>query len=367
LPKRLIDGERLWTSEKLGKVNPESFRSEYANLLPLALANGVFECSTKRVWRDVYSFNRPSIKAKRVEAILNEYERVRLLFRWLDDANKVWGFWVGIKKEGFLPSKSQLDRKDYKIGPEPPQDILNDFLTYQIDSGLSPKQAPCDHKDCIAVAFAPAIAIAEEFVSLKQNITDKAREILHVRIFPGDQGWSEISSIARIYGQDAVLEKFTEWAETTDSGSYPLTSFLRVADGMLQGEIVRKVDESAQTLINDLVFITNGEVTFDKKQVLAIAKMLSSWNETDIKAAFREFYAQVEGDEFLIKHAARQFVEKADQLLTLQKRRQGEVRKMDDLKERVMSAERMKAEAERAEAQRLQEEEASLIEDTLGS
>ena len=43
MPKRVVDGEAVWTSRKLKMIEPEWVRGEYTNLLPLALANGVFE------------------------------------------------------------------------------------------------------------------------------------------------------------------------------------------------------------------------------------------------------------------------------------------------------------------------------------
>ena len=134
MPKRLIDGERLWTSEKLHTVEPEIYRWDYANLIPLALANGSFECDPLRVMREVYFYLRPSVTLEGVQAVLLEFERVRLLFRWKDDTGKVWGYWVGIEKEGLLPSESKL--KNYKKGPAPPADLLDKFLRGEISSGL---------------------------------------------------------------------------------------------------------------------------------------------------------------------------------------------------------------------------------------
>jgi hypothetical protein len=49
MPKRVIDGEGLWHSDKLALVEPPSFRAEYACLLPLALANGVFEANASHL------------------------------------------------------------------------------------------------------------------------------------------------------------------------------------------------------------------------------------------------------------------------------------------------------------------------------
>jgi len=129
MPKRVLDGEGLWQSDKLARVQPEWIRAEYANLLPLALANGVFEANPRRVWSLVYTYNRPEIMVADVEGVLKEFERVGLLFLWTETTTgKVWGFWVGIEKSGRLPPPSRLRKKHEAIGPEPPADELRQFI-----------------------------------------------------------------------------------------------------------------------------------------------------------------------------------------------------------------------------------------------
>ena len=107
MPKRIVDGEGVWRSDKLARVEPAWMRAEYPNLIPLALANGVFEAGTRRTWSQVYSYNRTEITLADVEKILAEFERVKLLFRWTDEAGKVWGYWIGIEKPGRLPGQSR--------------------------------------------------------------------------------------------------------------------------------------------------------------------------------------------------------------------------------------------------------------------
>ena len=137
MPNRLVHGERVWRSEKLLEVEPESFRAEFANLLPLALANGVFECNARKIFSDVYSFNRSSFAVQDVDAVLAEFERVKLLFRWKDTATgKTHGFWTGIRNGGLLPSPEECCAKRYKVGPEPPPELLERFLAGQMRSGL---------------------------------------------------------------------------------------------------------------------------------------------------------------------------------------------------------------------------------------
>jgi len=127
MPKRVIDGEGLWRSDKLLRVEPPRFRAEYACLLPLALANGVFEANARRIWATVYSYNRQDVSIDQVEAILAEFERVKLIFRWTDAA-KTWGFFVGIEKPGRLPPPSRLKHGHEVLGPEPPKELLHAFV-----------------------------------------------------------------------------------------------------------------------------------------------------------------------------------------------------------------------------------------------
>jgi hypothetical protein len=129
MPKRIVDGEGVWRSEKIARITPDWMRAEYANLLPLALANGVFELDSRRIWSVVYSYNRPDINVADVEQILHELERVGLLFRFFDGTTaKTWGFWTGIDKQGRLPSQSRLQRKHETTGPTPPPDALQDYV-----------------------------------------------------------------------------------------------------------------------------------------------------------------------------------------------------------------------------------------------
>ena len=123
MPKRIVDGHGVWRSEKIARVMPVEFRAEYTNLLPLALANGTFECSPMLVWSDVYSFNRPDVTLDRVVQILAEFERVDLLRRWRDEQGKEWGYWVGIDKSGRLPSRERWGKHE-KIGATPPESVL---------------------------------------------------------------------------------------------------------------------------------------------------------------------------------------------------------------------------------------------------
>ena len=94
----------------------------------------MFEANARRIWATVYSYNRPDVDAGKVEKILAEFERVKLLFMWTD-AGKTWGYFVGIEKPGRLPAPSRLKHSHEVLGPEPPRELLNTCLGSDVASG----------------------------------------------------------------------------------------------------------------------------------------------------------------------------------------------------------------------------------------
>lgn len=117
MPKRILDGEALWLSNKI-KHLPEQFRMHYANWIPLAEANGVFEADPERIRARVYSFLLPDFSIKQVKQVLDNFVRVGLVNLWEEDGKK-WGYFNGIEKSGRLPELRHLSR--YKnLPPAPP-------------------------------------------------------------------------------------------------------------------------------------------------------------------------------------------------------------------------------------------------------
>lgn len=108
MPKRMIDGEALWTSGKLKKVRVE-FRTHYANWIPLAEANGVFEVDFDIIRARVYPIILPTFSSENVQDVFDEFVRVGLLYTW-SDTQKQYAYFVGIDKAGRLPSEKHLKR-----------------------------------------------------------------------------------------------------------------------------------------------------------------------------------------------------------------------------------------------------------------
>jgi len=191
MPKRVIDGEGLWRSDKLSRVEPVWVRGEYANLIPLALANGVFECDAKRIWSQVYSYNRPYFGIEEVKTVLAALERARLLFRWRDVSGKEWGYWTNSDKPGRLPPVSQRAR--FLCGPEPPREELRRFLK----SG--------DNHESGAILDSVQIGIGCGMGSGKEGCreAEEAKEVEEVKEVKeaeeGSEEWSEAVGNVRYY------------------------------------------------------------------------------------------------------------------------------------------------------------------------
>lgn len=114
--RRIIDSD-LWGSKKLRKV-PREYQAEYANLLPLADANGVFLYDVDDIHHQVYTFNRPHITLAMVEEMLCHFELAKMLARFSDDPEEhIFGYFVGIGKHGRLPDPKKVRSKFPNFDP----------------------------------------------------------------------------------------------------------------------------------------------------------------------------------------------------------------------------------------------------------
>ncbi len=150
MPKRVIDGEALWQSSKLRKV-PAHYRVHLAWLLPLALANGSFECSPELIWSQCYSFMCPDFTRDDVSKMLDALEEAKVLFRWPVNG-KIWGVFTGYDKPGRLPQGTAY--VNAKKGEAIPKAKLDAFLGVKVarrrNKAMKPfpkNQAPKPYRD----------------------------------------------------------------------------------------------------------------------------------------------------------------------------------------------------------------------------
>lgn len=193
----MVDGDALWRSDKLAQVQPPEFRAEYANLIPLALADGTFECNPRRVWADVYSYNRPDVDVRLVEKILSEFTRVGLLKCKTDENGKIWGFWNGI--EARLPSESTRER--YKSGK-------SNIFSHE-DTVMSTSRQTRDN----IVPRLDRISMNKIGTGEYKNISIAYRRRMGKAAGKDKNLKSQYFTLCQEHGESAVLDAFEEWAE----------------------------------------------------------------------------------------------------------------------------------------------------------
>lgn len=368
MPKRIIDGDRLWTSEKLRAVEPEEYRPEYANLIPLALANGSFECEPIRVQRDVYFYLRPSLSLADVNSILKELERVRLLFRWKDEVGKTWGYWVGIEADGLLPSDSKM--KHYKKGPVPPSDLLDRFIKGEIPSGLCEDNVrtsgiPCaDYVPQGLVSVLDRIGIGsgeqeEEILEDGQEENMKLKKEIQV-VCAGygvkaggyDETWEQMSALEQAHSRGAVVRGFTEFMNENQGDDFPkgaVSAYLRVAVGRLASGVapasVAAKDPQVKALEAELIYLSDDRVTFQAGHKVVLEELLREHSPEEVISAFKTFIENKDlNDPKVLNFAAKNFVDAANGLVLSAHRRQNE--KDRDVSQRELAKSRLQAEAE---------------------
>lgn len=125
MPRRVIDGEGMWSSSKLERCK-EFAIVEYAWLYPLADANGSFELTNLKTIHGKVAVIRPSLTIDHLRAIFTEFHQNGLLFIW-GIGGKQYGHWTGSDVVGRLPSVSTRQRFA-PTAPPVPKNELHEYV-----------------------------------------------------------------------------------------------------------------------------------------------------------------------------------------------------------------------------------------------
>jgi hypothetical protein len=126
MPKRVIDFDAMWGSDKLASC-AEWAQAEYAWLYGLADASGCFELTNLRViWGRVAAIRR-NLSLERLEQIFLEFQDKGLLFAW-EENGKRYGHWTGSDVPGRLPAPSWRVRLE-RLAPPVPKQRLAEFMS----------------------------------------------------------------------------------------------------------------------------------------------------------------------------------------------------------------------------------------------
>jgi hypothetical protein len=126
MPKRVIDFDAMWGSDKLAACAAWA-QAEYAWLYGLADASGSFEVTNLRViWGRVAAIRR-NLTLERLEQIFDEFQEKGLLFVW-EENGKRYGHWTGSDVPGRLPPPSWRMRLE-RLAPPVPKQQLAEFMS----------------------------------------------------------------------------------------------------------------------------------------------------------------------------------------------------------------------------------------------
>src|SRR5437660_228621 len=125
MPKRVIDFDALWASDKLAACAAWA-QAEYAWLYGLADGNGSFELTNLRViWGRVAAV-RKNLSLERLEQIFEEFRANGLLFVW-EENGKTYGHWTNSDLPGRLPPPSWRQRLE-RLAPPVPLEARAEYM-----------------------------------------------------------------------------------------------------------------------------------------------------------------------------------------------------------------------------------------------
>jgi hypothetical protein len=125
MPKRVIDFDALWASDKISAC-AEWAQAEYAWLYGLADCAGCFELTNLRViWGRVAAVRR-NFSMERLEQVLAEFQDKGLLFVW-NESGKRYGHWTGSDVPGRLPPPSWRNRLE-RLAPAVPREMFSKYV-----------------------------------------------------------------------------------------------------------------------------------------------------------------------------------------------------------------------------------------------
>jgi hypothetical protein len=125
MPKRVIDFDAMWGSDKLASCAAWA-QAEYAWLYGLADASGCFELTNLRViWGRVAAI-RGNLTTDRLEQVFAEFQDKGLLFVWQHEGKR-YAHWTGSDVPGRLPPPSWRMRLE-KFAPPVPKQQLAEYM-----------------------------------------------------------------------------------------------------------------------------------------------------------------------------------------------------------------------------------------------
>jgi len=230
MPKRVIDFEAMWASDKLARCAAWA-QAEYAWLYGLADASGSFELTNLRViWGRVAAI-RENLSLERLEQVFAEFCDKGLLFVWEENGKK-YGHWTNCEKPGRLPRASRRSTRYEKVfAPPVPDEAYRGYLA-QFDGGSArlttgdstgvtadgATQAASRGDPCASLAMATAMATAtnNQRRAIEEGVAPQSAEAYRVQETRPAEACGFAYQGARLAitaRQDALLSAAFPWVE----------------------------------------------------------------------------------------------------------------------------------------------------------
>jgi hypothetical protein len=247
MPKRVIDFDAVWASDKLSNCAPWA-RAEYTWIYGLADSNGSFELTNLRViFGRAYAI-RDDVSIPHLSLALEEFQGKGLLFVWEENGKK-YGHWTGSDVPGRLPPPSWRARLE-RLAPPVPQAALATYLSSFSSSRLKAVPGKAQGQDLDldlvldldqevdAAAAAPSGASEDQKSKLPVSSPGGAFVFDHPRVRISPQldsklalEFPELPELARRAEYERMAAKLEEAAESARSPGNYARAWLRGLGG----------------------------------------------------------------------------------------------------------------------------------------
>jgi len=350
---RLVDGDALWRSRRVKNL-PVDLRLHYANWIPMAEANGVFEAEADVIQNKIYSFLRPDIIEDDVAEILQEFVRVGLVVTW-EERGKTWGFFVGMDKRGRLPGPAHIKRFSFGI-PSYPGAVIESSgevpVEFPSDSRPTPVEFPCGvgvgvGLDGCRIGVGEKAAdtpMLEKPQNLNETLPASCRTILGLEPEPDALWKPKLKALLRAFPDSGrVARAFQQWAEAEKGTArrFPIGDFLQAATGILTGIIQVERNPELDPLNARMKEI--GGRAFGGKDLSGLQELLLVNSVEDIATAYKSYVENM--DDFHLQNAPREFAAGAGraELIAVRNRREKEKQRQANLEASLAEDRRKRA------------------------
>ena len=151
--------------------------------------------------------------------------------------------------------------------------------------------------------------------------------------------WSDLASICEGLGDRVVENAFEEWASQHPNAGKPISAFVKIAPILTKKIVVVELNPRLEEFGDYVSEESDTAIIFNDAQKSKLSELLDQHPYDEIVLAFDKFFGIIKGDSYQIKFGAKDFVEKAPQILrTIRQRKaklEQEAKQIAEIKSKV--------------------------------